>query len=90
MTKLAYTTCIRPAMLYASFAFANGLAKKLIKDLETVQSLSLRPMCNLRRGTPLKGFEVILNIPPLNLFIKAEASKSQYRLIGTNSETVTT
>ena len=37
MTKLAFTTCIRPALLYASFAFANGLAKKHIKSLNSVQ-----------------------------------------------------
>ena len=86
MTKLAYTTCVRPAMLYASFAFANGMAKKHVKLLAGVQSLALRMTCNSRRGTPLAGLEVILDVPPIDLFIKAEAAKAQYRLIGTNDE----
>lgn len=77
-------------MVYASFAFANGLTKKHTKELGSVQSLSMRLMCNLRLGIPLKGLEVILDVPPINLFlfIKAEAAKSHYRMIGINCETV--
>ena len=86
MTKLALTTCIRPALLYASFAFANGLAKKHIKSLNSVQSMALRMACNSRKGTPLCGFEGILDVPPIDLFIKAEAPKTNFRLIGTNDE----
>ena len=44
MTKLAYTSTIRPAMLYASFAFARGLGLQL----NSVQSLALRMTCNAR------------------------------------------
>ena len=86
MTKLAYTTCTRPAMTYASFAFAFGLPKKLIAKLNSVQSLALRMTCNARKGTPLNGLEVILDIPPIDLFMKAEATKSTFRLIGTSEE----
>lgn len=63
-----------------------GLAKKHVKNLSTVQSLALRMTCNLLRGTPLKGIEVIFDIPPIDQFIKAEAAKAQYRIIGTNKE----
>ena len=90
MTKLAYTTCIRPAMTYASFAFANSLTKKQIGKLNTVQSLALRMTCNARRGTPLNGLEIILDVPPLDLYMKGEATKSVYRLIGTNEEDIST
>ena len=88
MTKLAYTSCIRPAMTYASFAFANGLAKKHIAKLNAVQSLALRMTCNARRGTPLNGLEIIMDVPPIDLFIKAEASKAAFRIIGTNDEPI--
>ena len=30
MTKLAYTSCIRPSMLYASFAFAHDLQRSTL------------------------------------------------------------
>ena len=42
--------------------------------------------CNARRGTPTSGLEIILDVPPIDLFIKAEAAKSAFRLIGTNDE----
>ena len=72
----------------ASFAFASGLAKTHIAKLNSVQSMALRMTCNSRRGTPLKGLEVILDVPPIDLFIKAESTKTNFRLIGTNEETV--
>ena len=86
MTKLAYTTCIRPAMLYASFAFARGLAKKHLRKLNSVQSLALRMTCNARRGTPTNGLEVISDVPPIELFLEGEAAKTAYWLIGSNDE----
>ena len=73
-------------MTYSCFAFALTLTKKQISKLNTVQSLALRMTCNARRGTPLNGLEIVLDVPPIDLFMKAEATKSAYRLIGTNDE----
>ena len=71
---------------YAAFAFAHSLTKKQTAKLNSVQSLALRLTCNARRGTPLNGLEIILDVPPIDLFMKAEAAKSAFRLIGTNDE----
>ena len=86
MTELAYTTCIRLMQTYAAFAFAHSLTKKQIAKLTSVQSLALRLTCNARRGTPPNGLEIILDVPPIDIFMGAEAAKSAFRLIGTNYE----
>ena len=44
--------------------------------------------CYTRRGTPLNGLEIILDVPPIDLFIKPEAAKAAYRRIGTNDESM--
>ena len=75
-------------MLYASFAFANTITKKQFTKLKSAQSLAMRMTCNARRGTPTNGLEVILDVPPIGIFFKAEAAKSAYRLIGTNDEVI--
>ena len=41
---------------------------------------------NYRKGTPTKALEIILNIPPIDTYLKAEALKSNYRLIGTSDD----
>ena len=42
--------------------------------------------CNARRGTPFNGLEVILDVPPIDLYIKAESTKAAFRNLGTNDE----
>ena len=84
LSAFKFTACIRPSLLYASFAYANGQAKKHIAKLNTVQSMALRMTCNLPRGTPLKGLKVILDVPPIDLFIKVEAAKATFKQTGTN------
>ena len=40
----------------------------------------------MRKGTPTSALEVILDVPPIDLFVKAEATKAGYRLIGTSDD----
>ena len=42
--------------------------------------------CNMGKGTPTSALEVILDVPPIDLFLKAEAKKAGYRLIGTSDD----
>lgn len=86
MVRYAYTACVRPMLAYAAFAYANKLSSKDISKLARVQRLALSMTCNMRKGTPLKGMEVILDVPPIDLFLKGEAKKSAYRMIGTSDE----
>ena len=74
-------------LAYAAFAFASKLTANHTKRLNKVQILALRLTCNARKGTPLKGMEIILDIPPIDLFLEAEALKSTHRLIGSSDET---
>ena len=42
--------------------------------------------CNMRKGTPTSALQVIMDVPPIDLFLKSEATKAGYRLIGRNDE----
>ena len=75
MIRYAYISTIRPMIAYSAFAFAGKLTSNHIKKLNKIQLLALRMTCNARRGTPLKGMEVILDIPPLDLFLNSRGTK---------------
>ena len=87
MVKYAYTSMVRSQLTYASFAFADSFTKGHIAKLNQVQRLALMMTGNYRKGTPGKALEVILDIPPLDLYIKSEARKCRFRLIGSSPAT---
>ena len=86
MVKYAYTSCVRARLAYASFAFARSLTKGQTAKLSKLQRTALTMTSNMRKGTPTSALEVIMDIPPINLFLKAEATKAGYRLIGTSDD----
>ena len=86
MVKYAYTSCVRAKLAYSAFAFARSLTKGQISKMEKLQRMAMMMTCNMRKGTPTSALEVILDIPPIDLFLKSEAKKAGYRLIGTSDD----
>ena len=80
MTLYAYTSCIRPQLSYGSFAFASKISKHMAQKLRSFQRKVLMTMGNFRDNTPGDSLEVILDIMPLDIFLRGEAKKANYRL----------
>lgn len=80
MMKYAYTSCIRPAMTYACFAYANCLTKKQIGKLRSLQRMALMMMGNYRKGKPGESLNIMTDTIPIELFIKEEATKTGIRI----------
>ena len=71
MIKYAYTSCIPAKVSYAAFAFARTLTKGQITKLTRLQRSALIMTSNIRKGTPTSALEVITDVPPIDLFLKA-------------------
>ena len=80
MTIYSYTSCIRPQLAYGCFAFANRLSGNAKKKLTSFQRRVLMTTGNYRENTPGSSLEVIFDIAPIDLFMKYEARKANYRL----------
>ena len=80
MTLYAYTSSIRPLLAYGSFAFANHLTGHMVNKLRSFQHKLLMSLGPFRDNTPGDSLEVIFDIMPLDLFIRGEGRKANYRL----------
>jgi hypothetical protein len=75
ITLWLYNGIVRPAITYGAAVWAHrashsGNAHKL----KRVQRLGMLRVSPMRRNTPTAGLEVILDVPPLSLYIQSLAS----------------
>ena len=80
MVHYAYTSCIRPILSYACFAFADKLLKAHVNKLGRIQRTVHMMMSNNRKGTPAAGLDVIIGTMPIDIYLKGEALKCGYRI----------
>lgn len=76
-----YTVIVRPMITYASVVWWPAVAKLYIqRKLTQLQRLACLGVTGAIRTTPTAALEVLLDLVPLHLVIKAEAWKAAYRL----------
>jgi ribonuclease HI len=81
LTRWAYLCVVRPALVFGHFVWGHRV-KPFKYKLDVLQAMALRLTGNLRRSTPRDGMNIVLNVPPLDLFIKFEVRRSYFRLEG--------
>ena len=80
-----YSAVIRPAITYACFIWAGALELKTVQhQLCQVQGQICRAMTGAYPSTPFAGMNAMLALPPLPLFIRAEAMRTNIRLVREN------
>jgi ribonuclease HI len=81
VTLWCYTAIVRPIMMYGVVVWAAALKKKItIEKLTRVQRLACLMTTGAMGSTPTKAMEVILNLPPIELFLMGEAVKAYHRI----------
>jgi ribonuclease HI len=79
--RWAFTGIVRPALTYGSVVWAKGCQAETIKQkLKRVNRLALLTLGHFRHSTPTAGLEVIMNVLPLDLFIKQSAAYAMWRI----------
>lgn len=80
-THWIYTGIVRPMISYASVVWWPKVAQTTVEaKLEGVQRLAGLGITGAMSSTPTDSINVVLNLPPLSLFIKGQARMSAYRL----------
>jgi hypothetical protein len=83
ITRWLYTGIIRPFLTYGTVVWARKATMALsIKKLQKVQRLGIIRVAPMRHHTPSMGLEVVLGIPPLELYIQ-EGVYIQYKTAST-------
>ncbi|XP_037941860.1 uncharacterized protein LOC119674776 [Teleopsis dalmanni] len=76
-----YTAIVRPILLYGILVWWTVVKKKTyIKPLEKVQRHAAMCITGAIRTTPTAALEVILNLPPIDIFAENMAAKTAERL----------
>ena len=76
-----YTAIVRPIITYASTTW--WMALNVINSrnkLSKVQRLACLSVTGAMRTTPTAAMEVLLNLPPLHIYVEGEARVGRYRL----------
>ena len=76
-----FTTIIRPILAYAVVVWINATnSSTLVAMLQKVQRLACITITSAYPSTPTAALEVLLQIPPIDVFLKGEAFMATYRL----------
>ena len=76
-----YQSVIRPMVAFASSVWVPALDLSTIQNgLSRIQRLACVCVTSAFPGTPTAALEMLLGLPPLHLFLKAEAILASYRL----------
>lgn len=88
-----YTSVIRPILFYGALVWAPAIGSKMnMNALNRVQRMAMVMISSAFPGTPTAALEMLLNIHPMDIAIKAEAAKTMHRLVqqdGWNSKSET-
>ena len=82
-----WTGVVRPMLTYGSIVWAQA-ATKIINEseLKRLNRLAATTWGHFRRSTPTAGLEIFGYLPPLDLFIRGEATKAWLRVKETRGE----
>jgi len=83
LMRWAYLSIVRPMLSYAAIAWAKE-AHRFTKKFERLQRLAATCFCNTKRSTPTLALELLYDLQPLDLHIKAQALNSYIRIQGRN------
>lgn len=76
-----FTAIIRPILAYAAVVWINATnSSTLVAMLRKVQRLACITITSAFRSTPTAALEVLLQIPPIDIYLKGEAYMATYRL----------
>ena len=76
-----FTAIIRPILAYAAVIWINATNScTLVKILRKVQRLACITITSAYPSTPTAALEVLLQIPPIDIFLRGEAFLATYRL----------
>ena len=79
MMKWIYTAMVRPIITYACVSWIGGCEKLYLrKKLQKVQRLACIMVSSAFSSTPSGALENLLNIPPIEEFLRAEALRGSY------------
>nr|AMS38355.1 hypothetical protein [Bactrocera tryoni] len=86
-----YTAIVRPILLYGAVVWWTGVRKSTYrKPMERVQRLAALCITGALRTTPTAALELVLNLPPIDLFAENCAAKSAGRLLAAGEFTYRT
>lgn len=81
MVNWLYTRVVRPMMVYGSVIWWPKVQQiTAVKTLTKVQRMACLGILGAFKGTSTAAMEVLLNLPPLDIFIKGEARMAAYRM----------
>ena len=76
-----YTAIIRPILAYAAVVWINATnSSTLVAMLQKVQRLACITITSAYPSTPTAALEVLLQLPPIDIFLKGESYMATYRL----------
>ena len=79
--RWVYEAIVRPMITYGSVVWAHKIPVTY-PPLQRIQRLALLSMGQFLKSTPTAGLEVLLNVLPLDLYVKQEARSTAARLGG--------
>ena len=80
-TQWMWTSVLRPRITYGAFVWANAASKRHNQNkLRSLQRIALSMIAPIRRSTPSRALEILYNIAPLHLHIKALALATCVRI----------
>ena len=81
MMMWMYTAIVRPMLTYGSFIWYKEAEKTSFRiKMNKLQRLACVLTTGAMRTTPTAALEIILNLPPLHIFMKMEAKITNYKL----------
>jgi hypothetical protein len=81
ITLWLYTGIVRPFLTYGSVVWARKTSMvRVTNKLKKVQRLGMLMVAPMRSHTPTAGLEIILGVPPLDLYIQFLAATTSNRL----------
>ena len=76
-----FTAIIRPILAYAAVIWISAInSNTLVAMLQKVQRLACITITSAYPSTPTAALEKLIQIPPMNIFLRGEAYMATYRL----------
>lgn len=81
-----YVSVIRPRITYGALVWWGKAQQSTVATkLASLQRLACLITTGAFKSTPTAALEILLRLPPLDLYLKAEATLAAYRLINTDN-----